>query len=227
MANRHGTALRSIGSNRFITRLPVRLPLGGFAVKASCNELPVQELATLEELAQLIASMRRGDERALEKIYDATVARLHALALAVLRNAEDAEEVVCSTYAYAWANAGRFEPDRANALGWLLMLCRSRALDRLRQRRAGLPTVDLAAVEDVEGDGHERPDDLLSLYQQRSLVHAALEQLSPQRRRLVSLSFLQGLSHQEIARITGMPLGTVKSNARRALAQLRTALETP
>jgi len=104
------------------------------------------------------------------------------------------------------------------------MLCRSRALDRLRQRRARPPTVDFDAVEEVESDECSQPDDLLSVLQQRSLVHAALAQLTPQRRLLVSLSFLQGLSHQEIAQVTGMPLGTVKSNARRALAQLRTVL---
>jgi len=91
-------------------------PQGGIAVEASRNELPVQEPASLDELAHLIAAMRRGDERALEQAYDATVAKLHALASTILQNAADAEEVVCSTYAYAWANAGRFDPERANAL---------------------------------------------------------------------------------------------------------------
>jgi RNA polymerase sigma-70 factor (ECF subfamily) len=106
------------------------------------------------------------------------------------------------------------------------MLCRSRALDRLRQRRAGPATIDFETVAELEGDERGQPEDLLSLFQQRSRVHAALEQLTPQRRLLVSLAFLQGLSHQEIAQMTGIPLGTVKSNARRALAQLRAALGT-
>jgi RNA polymerase sigma-70 factor (ECF subfamily) len=198
----------------------------GIAAKTPRNDSPVPEPAAADELAPLIAAMRGGDERALEQVYDATVGRLHALASTILRNVEDAEEIVCSTYAYAWANAARFEPERASALAWLLMLCRSRALDRLRQLRAGPPTVDFDAVREVEGDEDEQPDDLLSLFQQRSLVRAALEQLTPQRRLLISLSFLQGWSHHEIAAATGMPLGTVKSNARRALAQLRAALGT-
>lgn len=226
MADHHCGALGSLRKTCRITRLvPDGTTQRGTAVEASRSELPVHEPASLQ-LAQWIAAMRRGDERALEQVYDATVARLHALASTILRNEEDAEEVVCSTYAYAWANAGRFEPERANALAWLLMLCRSRALDRLRQRRAGPATIDFDTVAELEGDERGQPEDLLSLFQQRSRVHAALEQLTPQRRLLVSLSFLQGLSHQEIAQMTGIPLGTVKSNARRALAQLRTALGT-
>ena len=68
--------------------------------------------------------MRIGQERALEELYDATVGKLYALA-AILRSPEEAEEIVCETYAYAWANAARFDATRASALGWLLMLCRS------------------------------------------------------------------------------------------------------
>jgi RNA polymerase sigma-70 factor (ECF subfamily) len=71
----------------------------------------------------------------------------------------------------------------------------------------------------------DQPFDILSLMQQRSNVHAALSQLTPERRQLISLAFLQGLSHQEIADVTRLPLGTVKSHVRRALAQLREALE--
>ncbi|HXN10812.1 MAG TPA: sigma factor-like helix-turn-helix DNA-binding protein, partial [Steroidobacteraceae bacterium] len=69
-------------------------------------------------------------------------------------------------------------------------------------------------------------DELLGLTQRQSLVHAALSALSPQRRRLVSLAFLQGLSHPEIAAATGLPLGTVKSHIRRALQELRDRLES-
>lgn len=177
------------------------------------------------ELAKLIAGMQRGDERALEDLYDATVGKLFALASAILRSAEDAEEVVCATYSYAWANAARFDGARANALGWLLMLCRSRSLDRLRKRRVRGTAVDLAEIANLEAADDERPDDLLALMQQRSRVRAALAMLSPERRKLVSLAFLEGLSHQEIANVSGLALGTVKSHVRRALGQLREALE--
>src|SRR5688572_5749353 len=87
-----------------------------------------------DELALLVGEMRRGDRHALESLYEATVGKLYALASAMLRNAEDAEEVVCETYTQAWETAGTFDPARASVMGWLLMMCRSRALDSLRKR---------------------------------------------------------------------------------------------
>jgi len=193
-------------------------------VEAVANEQSLSASAA-SQLASLIAAMRNGDERALEELYDATVGKLYAVASVILRNAADAEEVVCSTYSYAWANAARYDGARANALGWLLMLCRSRALDRLRQRRAGGEKVALEEISEFEADEAAQPEDLLSAIEQRSRVHAALTKLSPERRHLVSLAFLRGMSHQEIAAATGTALGTVKSHVRRALQQLREELE--
>ena len=193
--------------------------------QAAVNDVPQSEAAAVRNLAALVEQMRIGHERALEELYDATVGKLYALASAILRSAEDTEEIVCETYAYAWANASRFDATRANALGWLLMLCRSRALDRLRQRRATANALDVAAMRQADAVGADQPFDVLSLMQQRSKVHAALSQLTPERRHLVSLAFLQGMSHQEIADVTRLPLGTVKSHVRRALTQLRETLE--
>jgi RNA polymerase sigma-70 factor, ECF subfamily len=183
------------------------------------------DAAAARALEPLIVAMRGGDERALETLYDATVGKLYALATAILHESEDAEEVVCSTYAYAWSNVARFDAARANPLGWLLMLCRSRALDRLRQRRALATTVDIVDIAEHHADDGAQPDELLSLMQEHSRVHAALSKLAPDRRRLISLAFLQGMTHPEIAAVTGLPLGTVKSHVRRALSQLRVELE--
>jgi RNA polymerase sigma-70 factor, ECF subfamily len=205
---------------------PARSPSQGVpSVEAAAEELALPEAAALHNLATLVVAMRAGNERALEELYDATVGKLYALAMAILRNAEDAEEVVCETYSYAWANAARYDAGRGNVLGWLLMMCRSRALDRLRQRRASAVTVDISEFDEMHAGSAEQPDDILCLMQQRSTIYAALSKLAPERRRLVSLAFLQGLSHQQIAETTGLPLGTVKSHVRRALAQLRAALE--
>jgi RNA polymerase sigma factor (sigma-70 family) len=194
-------------------------------VQAAMNETSQSEAGAAHSLATLVERMRSGQERALEELYQATVGKLHALASAILRSTEDTEEIVCETYAYAWANAARFDANRANALGWLLMLCRSRALDRLRQRRATANALDLVAMRETGSLGSDQPCDILALMQRRSRVHTALSQLTPERRHLVSLAFLHGLSHQEIADATSLPLGTVKSHVRRALAQLREALE--
>ena len=178
----------------------------------------------LDPLGFLVEEMRQGNEQALETLYDATVGKLYALASAILRHAQDAEEVVCATYAQAWEAAAQYDSERASALGWLLMMCRSRALDQLRKRK--LQALSLADVAFSETDENAAPpEDLLSLVQENSRVHAALATLSEERRQLVSLSFLRDLTHSEIADLTGMPLGTVKSHLRRALSQLRAHLE--
>ena len=175
------------------------------------------------DLDQLVAEMRAGRQHALETLYDATVGKVFAFALRLMRNPEDAEEVVCDTYAQAWATAAAFDPSRANALGWLLMICRSRALDRLRQLRADAGRTDLEAIGDLADEGPQ-PEELLSMLQEGTQVHRALAALSPERRQLISLAFLKGYSHQEIADRTGLPLGTVKSHVRRALSEMRASL---
>jgi RNA polymerase sigma-70 factor (ECF subfamily) len=194
-------------------------------VHAAVDEIPQSDAAHVCNLAALVERMRLGQERALEELYDATVGKLYALASAVLRSREDAEEVVCETYAYAWANAARFDASRANALGWLLMLCRSRALDRWRQHRTDTIALNVVASTEAARSSTDQPYDILSLIQQRTSMRAALAQLTPERRHLVSLAFLHGMSHQEIADAVRLPLGTVKSHVRRALSQLRESLE--
>jgi RNA polymerase sigma-70 factor (ECF subfamily) len=105
------------------------------------------------------------------------------------------------------------------------MLCRSRALDRWRQHRTDTIALNVVASTEAARSSTDQSYDILSLIQQRTSMHAALAQLTPERRHLVSLAFLHGMSHQEIADALRLPLGTVKSHVRRALSQLRESLE--
>ncbi len=192
--------------------------------EALANRIPPD--AAQDALASLVGNMCRGDKLALESLYEATVGKLYALASAMLRNPQDAEEVVCETYAQAWETAASFDPSRASAMAWLLMMCRSRALDSLRRRRTRGESFDIAGFEGV-AETLQQPEELLAIMQRSSRVHSALASLTTERRQLVSLAFLRDLTHQEIADATGLPLGTVKSHLRRALAQLREQLEAP
>jgi RNA polymerase sigma-70 factor (ECF subfamily) len=197
----------------------------------NCVNTPVYgQVATLSpaspDLAAMVAQMRDGDESTLEEFYELTVSKVYAVAMAIVRHREDAEEVVCDTYLQAWNQAARFNAEQGTVLGWLTMMCRSRALDRLRQRRrysAPLAEEGTEAVAAVADDAVS-PEQLVALLQDGTRVRAAVAALSPQRQRFISLAFLQGLSHEEIATRTGTPLGTVKSHVRRALSELRAAL---
>lgn len=177
-------------------------------------------------LESLVGAMAAGDDAALSVLYQHTVAQVFAIARGVLRSKEDAEEIVCDVYTHAWQRASSFDAGRGSVMAWLAVMARNRALDRLRQRR------DLVSLDDERSDADgaplmidaSGPEQDLARSQSGSAVHRALKSLTPQRRQLLSLAFFQGLSHQEIADAVGLPLGTVKSHVRRALAALQCQL---
>lgn len=187
------------------------------------------KLAEQARFESLIRRMNRGDEAALATLYDATAGRVYGFALRILGNPAAAEEVASDVFLQAWKDAGRYDAGRARVLTWLLMICRSRALDRLRARPPEIPTESPEAlVTELPGDGS--PQDLLEATESGSAVRAAIERLTPVQRQLIGLAFFRGLSHQEIAAHVQLPLGTVKSHLRRALEALRVVLglsETP
>ncbi len=176
-------------------------------------------------LRALIERMARRDEPALAQFYDATVARVYALARRITREPAAAEEVVSDVYLQAWQQAGRYDSARGRALAWLLMMCRARALDHLRRRE---PAQAHATPDNLRPDLYRDDNDPLNLLlalERGSRVHAALAALNDNARRLLALAFFRDLSHQEIAAHTGMPLGTVKSVLRRAMQELKQTLE--
>ncbi len=180
----------------------------------------------IPELLQLVRSMAAGNQSALSAIYEQTVAQVFAIARGVLRSKEDAEEVVCDVYTQAWQRAASYDASRGSVMAWLAVMSRNRAIDRLRQRREQVSLDDeknagLAASLAGECSG---PEQLLAQFQSGSAVNRALQALTPQRRHLLGLAFFQGLSHQEIAVAVGLPLGTVKSHVRRALASMQVVL---
>jgi RNA polymerase sigma-70 factor (ECF subfamily) len=157
-----------------------------------------------------------------------TVGPLFAIARASVRSKEDAEEVVCDVYKYVWERARTYDPGRGGVMGWLAVVTRNRAIDKFRQGRASISLDDerqasLAASLVANALG---PDEVLSLVQAGSAVHWALQRLSEERRYLLGLAFFQGLTHEQIAIAIDMPLGTVKSHLRRALATLQRHLAT-
>jgi RNA polymerase sigma factor (sigma-70 family) len=175
-------------------------------------------------LSSWIRSIVDQDEYALAALYDATFSRVFGIVEGIVRNAALAEEVVEDTYFQVWRQAARFDPLRGKPLTWLLAIARSRALDALR-RETRFEHDILDEQQAHQTPDHAAPvDELLDLARNRADLHKALMLLGSQPRQLVSLSFFQGLSHEEIATQTSLPLGTVKSQIRRALLALRATL---
>ncbi|MBI5276000.1 MAG: sigma-70 family RNA polymerase sigma factor [Burkholderiales bacterium] len=181
-----------------------------------------------ERLAGLLRAAAGGDGRAFEAFYTATAR--HAIAV-VRRIAGDAlaEDVLADCYFQAWRNAAQFDAARGSAITWLLTMARSRALDRIRQetlRHGGLtgaPDFDASVVEQGQAPG---PEELLESVESRTRLHAALRELSANERWVLGLAYFRDFTQSEIATITCMPLGTVKSLMTRAQHKLRETLST-
>lgn len=176
-------------------------------------------------LAMLIASIAKGDERALEALYEETVGRLYGLALRIVRNRESAEEVTEDVFIQVWRSASSFDAARGAPLAWLLTICRSRALDHLRRAEPALAHPEPEALRAPDAhDAHGDPQDLLFAARNNAQLTRSLAILTPTQRQLVALAFFRGLTHQEIAAHSGLPLGSVKTHIRRALSILRQEL---
>ncbi len=175
--------------------------------------------------ASELAAIASGSESALAALYAGTSGRVYGYALHMTRIPACAAEVTVDVYLQVWRNAGRYDPTQAGVLTWLLAICRNRAIDTLRQRDAAQTHPEphsLVPQECIEAHGPE----LRALQAEREgAVRQAVAFLVPIQRQLLALAFYKGLTHLEIARHSGLPLGTVKSHLRRALQSLKTAIE--
>jgi RNA polymerase sigma-70 factor (ECF subfamily) len=174
-----------------------------------------------------VQQLGAGDRAALGALYKLTVPVLFSVARRVLSNAADAEEVICDVYTQVWQTAAQYDVTRGTVETWLIMICRSRAIDRLRQNDRRLHGNDGYDGEE-HADAFATPfgsDDIVQALERGTAIHSAIAQLSPLRRRLLALAFFHDLSHQKIAATTDLALGTVKSHIRRALATLRKELQ--
>lgn len=180
---------------------------------------------TDERLIACIAGIVERDARALTALYDATLSRVYGLVLRIVRRPALAEEVVEDTFFQVWRQGLRFDAEKGRPMTWLLGMARSRAIDALRREsRFQHDSLDPESMPE-RGDGGAASDDLLDAARGHAELHRALMLLNAQPRQLVALAFFRGLSHEEIANETALPLGTVKSQIRRALITLRQVLD--
>jgi RNA polymerase sigma-70 factor (ECF subfamily) len=185
---------------------------------------PVHRAAEAAADHDTIRRVARGDGDALATLYDRHSRVVYSLALRVLGDTREAEEVVQDVFAQAWRQAGRYDTSRGAVVAWLLVMTRSRAIDRLRARRGLQPLAGdgeqaLGVLSDPAG-GPER--EALSA-EARSRVREALDQLPLVQRLAIELAFFEGLTHVEIAERLEIPLGTIKTRIRLGLMKLKDA----
>jgi len=162
-----------------------------------------------------------GDERALREAYDRWGGTVYRLGRRCLPNQHDAEDLAQQTFVAAWRGRHGFDPERGRLGPWLLAIARRQLVDRLRtiQRDQRLSVAMEAAAPTAPPPGS--PERVLD----RIVVADELARLGPEQRRVVQLAFFDDLTHTQIASVTGLPLGTVKSHLRRSIERLRSAWE--
>jgi RNA polymerase sigma factor (sigma-70 family) len=170
-----------------------------------------------------IARVVNRDQQALAELYEVMVGRVFGLALRITRNVQNAEEVAEDTFWQVWRQAPRFDSARGGTVVWIMTIARSRALDALRRNKRP-EILDEERVAEAEADSEADPQDLLDAVERKHRLHSALLCLEPLPRQLLAMAFFRGLSQEDIALQTGMPLGTVKSYIRRAQLRLREIL---
>jgi len=178
--------------------------------------------------AALVRRMAGGDERALAALYDRWQGTVFSLAVHVLGDADEAEEVVEETFWQAWRQSARYAGERGAVGSWLTIIARSRALDRLRARTRLRNAHESSALADpLARDEAVSTDPLreLELDETRVAVRRALDAIPPEQRRTLEMAYFGGMSQSEIADATGEPLGTVKTRTRLGLQRLRRLLE--
>ena len=176
-----------------------------------------------QDLARLIQAAGRGDQHSFAELYDAAGSRVHGLVLRVLRDHAQAEEVTQEVYLEVWRQASRFDPGRGSPFPWLMTMAHRRAVDRVRSSQSASTRDETweARTRDVEFDSTAEKA-AARLDAQR--VRTALDELTSAQREAVSLAYLGGYTHREVASLLDLPLGTAKTRIRDGLIRLRDQL---
>jgi RNA polymerase sigma-70 factor, ECF subfamily len=182
-----------------------------------------------EDVDRLIVErMARGDGAALAELYDRHGRGVFALAVRILSDRGEAEDLTQDVFALAWRNATRYDSARGAVAAWLLVTTRTRAIDRLRSRRVrpSQATEDEVRRLDAIPDAAPSVEMVVADRQMTGRVRDALAVLPADQRLALELAYFEGLSHSEIGERTGTPLGTIKTRIRTGLMRLRQAMAT-
>lgn len=170
--------------------------------------------------ADLVARMARGDQSALAALYDLHAPRMLAVAMRVLGNRTEAEDIVHDVFLEAWKAAAKYDRRRASVRTWLVVRLRSRCIDRVRAHKVRRDAPEEAQPRPQPIGG---PDAMVAAAEAPRL-HAALGGLPENQREVLDLLYVRGLSSSEAAKQLEIPVGTVKSRVRLAMRQLRATL---
>ncbi len=174
----------------------------------------------------LLARMAQGDEQAFAQFYRRSADGLFGLALKMMNDSGEAEDVLQDGFSYMWKKAATYDPARSSPFTWAVMIVRNKAIDRLRSRQRQARIVEKATTEFLHFDAdHDLSAREPMRREQCAEVRAALAEIPADQKQAIELAFLGGLTHEQIAQQLDAPLGTVKARIRRGLMRLRDSLK--
>jgi len=181
---------------------------------------PESRSAPTQELQELLDRCAGGDSAALQRLYELAAPTLFGCLTRILRRRALAEEALQDVFVSIWQRAGQFRATRGHPMAWMMSIARYRAIDLLRHERSA-PLLVPELPERAEVDQEEASPWIPAA----TLMERCLAALTDRQRNCLELAFAGGRSHEDISRLTGSPLGSVKSWIRRGLQSLRQCLE--
>ena len=176
--------------------------------------------------AELINRIAAGDDSAFDALYKRFSGPLYGMAYRMMNDAKEAEDVLQEGFTYIWRKAATYDPTRSSPFAWAVMITRNKAIDRLRVRqRIEKLREKVTTEESFSQDKDETSANEPALRERGALVRSALQQIPPEQRQALELSFFGGLTHDQIAERLETPLGTIKARIRRGLLRLRDCLK--
>jgi RNA polymerase sigma-70 factor (ECF subfamily) len=182
--------------------------------------VPLEGAPASPDLADLLKLCGRGDQNAFAQLYDAVSARVHGLAVRVVRDPAQAEEVAQEAFLEIWKNSGRFDPAKGSPLGWLLTIVHRKSVDRVRSAEASTRR-DTTYNQQNQPVDHDSTAEAAQASLEAHRVRAALDSLTPIQREALELAYFGGYTHTEVATMLDLPVGTAKTRIRDGLIRLR------
>jgi RNA polymerase sigma-70 factor (ECF subfamily) len=183
----------------------------------------IRENSDRDGLATLLAEVASGDKSAFARLYGLTNRKLFGVALRILRDRAAAEDIVQEVYVRIWRNAASFDVNLASPIAWMASIVRHCAIDTLRKQK--LETTEFsdesARIEAETAD----PSEEIDMGQRRAIAFAAIRKMEPAKRDLILLAYVREQSRDSLARTFGVPTGTIKTNLRRSLIELRKSMQ--
>jgi RNA polymerase sigma-70 factor (ECF subfamily) len=171
-------------------------------------------------LADLLRLSGRGDEAAFAELYDATAARAFGLAVRVVRDPAQAEEVAQEAFLEIWRTSGRFDVKKGSAVSWILTIVHRKAVDRVRSAEASSRR-DTSYHQQSADTDHDATAEAAQASMEARRVRQAMQSLTEVQREALELAYFKGYTHTEVAAMLDLPVGTAKTRIRDGLIRLR------